>query len=167
MASFQIMSTHLPTLQHKDRRWHRNAASKQVFRHHEHEVPRRERRRQRGTSAPLLSVSTKGVHGMWIIMWMSNQNHALPQHLTHCPIDRQHNPNNFSKMHFLAETRVEQKGGDSAHPGRFFMIGHTEVCGVTVPSSRETRTKGGTSEIGVRLRSEIRGLRNFESRLLH
>ena len=47
-----------------------------------------------------LAVSTKGVHGMWIIMWMSDQYHAVPQHLTHCPIDRQHNLCNFTKMQF-------------------------------------------------------------------
>jgi hypothetical protein len=33
-------------------------------------------------------------------MWMSDQYHAVPQHLTHCPIGRQHNPCNFAKMQF-------------------------------------------------------------------
>jgi hypothetical protein len=55
---------------------------------------------------PPLSLSTKDVHGMWITMWMSDQYHAVPQHLTHCPIGRQHNPCNFTEMHFFAETRI-------------------------------------------------------------
>ena len=55
---------------------------------------------------PPLSLSTKDVHGMWITMWMSEQYHAVPEHLTHCPIGRQHNPCNFTEMHFFAETRI-------------------------------------------------------------
>jgi hypothetical protein len=42
-------------------------------------------------------------------MWMSDQYHAVPQHFTHCPISRQHNPCNFIEMPFLTETRMGQK----------------------------------------------------------
>jgi hypothetical protein len=42
-------------------------------------------------------------------MWMSDQYHAVPQHLTHCPIGRQHNPCNFTEMRFMAETRIGEK----------------------------------------------------------
>jgi hypothetical protein len=50
---------------------------------------------------PPFTVSTKGVHGLWIIMWMSNQYHPTSQHLAHCPITRHHNLCNFIKMQFI------------------------------------------------------------------
>jgi hypothetical protein len=139
------------TVQH--RRWHRNTARKQVFRHHEHEVPRRERRRQRGTSAPPFSVSTKGVHGMGITMWMNSQYHTLPQHLTHCPIGRQHNPCNFSKMRFFQEL-VWSKSGDSARSELFSTGGRTEVYGVQEQvHARLTQKVGRTRRDEVEVRS--------------
>ena len=98
MPAFQIMGTHLLTPWYEGRSRRRTAASKQVFRCHEHEAPQRERRQQGKASAPPLSVSTKGVYGLWIIMWMSDQYHPVPQHLTHCPIDRQHHVCNFTGM---------------------------------------------------------------------
>jgi hypothetical protein len=42
-------------------------------------------------------------------MWMSNQYHAVPQYLAHCPFSRQHNPCNFIEMYFLAEIYMSEK----------------------------------------------------------
>jgi hypothetical protein len=52
---------------------------------------------------PPLSVSTKGVHGVWITMWMSDQYHAVSEYPAHCPIGRQHNPCNFTEMQFFSK----------------------------------------------------------------
>lgn len=163
MARFQIMHTHLPTLQHKDRRWHRNTAHIQVFHHHEHEVPRRERRRQRGTSAPPFSVSTKDVHGMGITMWMNSQSHTLPQHLTPCPIGRQLNPCNFSKMRFFSRNSHGVKA-DIPHDQNYFLPAGVQKC--TEYRSKftwESRKKRDERD-GMRLWSEVRDVRNVESR---
>ena len=35
-------------------------------------------------------------------MWMSDQYHAVPQHLADCLIGRQHNPCNFTEMQFFS-----------------------------------------------------------------
>src|SRR5689334_13277328 len=57
---------------------------------------------QRGRTSPASrSVSPRVVHGLWITMWMNNQYHALPQHLTPCLISRQHDPCNYAEMYFF------------------------------------------------------------------
>jgi hypothetical protein len=40
-------------------------------------------------------------------MWMNNQYHALPQHLTPCLISRQHNPCNYAEMYFFLADPIE------------------------------------------------------------
>ena len=74
------------------------------------EVLRREREQQWRTSAQSILMSTKDVYDLWIIMWMSDQNYAVSQHLTDCPIDRQHNPCKFIKMQSLTEICMEATG---------------------------------------------------------
>jgi hypothetical protein len=91
---------------YEGRHWHSNIALRQIFRHLLHKSPRRKWRQRVWQLPPPLTLSTKDVHGMWITMWMSDQYHAVPQHLTHCPIGRQHNPCNFTEMQFFAETRI-------------------------------------------------------------
>jgi len=59
---------------------------------------------------------------LWIIMWMSDQNYAVSQHLTDCPIDRQHNPCKFIKMQSLTEICMSDRI-DSARSEMFFTIG--------------------------------------------
>ena len=163
IPNFHITGTHLLIPWYKGRRRHPNAVPKQVFRHYQHEAPRRDRRQWGTRSAPTLSVSTKGVHGLWIIMWMSDQNHTLPQHLTHCPIGRQHNPCNFSKMPFSTRIHMEQRR-------RLHMIGtiiygrmYRNVQGkrtIFTQDSREKMDERNVEEI----ESEVRGLWSFESR---
>jgi len=109
MPVFHTTGTHLLTPWYEGRRRHRNVSLRQIFHRHPHTSSRRKRRHGVRTLAPPLSVSTKDVHGMWITMWMSDQYHAAPQHLTHCPIGRQHNPCNFTEMRFMAETRIGEK----------------------------------------------------------
>jgi len=101
MPCFHTMGTHLLTPWYEDSRRRRNVASTQGFRRNPHEVPRSKGRQRGRTLAPSLSVSTKGVHGVWITMWMSDQCYAVPQHLTHCTIGRQHNPCNFIEVPFF------------------------------------------------------------------
>jgi len=44
-------------------------------------------------------------------MWINDQYHAVPQHLTHCPIDRQRNPCNFTGMQlFIKKSRGTERG---------------------------------------------------------
>lgn len=100
MPGFLIMGSYLRIPWYNGTRRQRNAASTQVFHHNQYETPRRERPQWGRPLALPSSVSTKDVHGMWITMWMSDQCHAVPQCLTHCPIDRQRNLCNFSKMQF-------------------------------------------------------------------
>src|SRR5580765_1429532 len=101
MPSFHIMGTHLLTPWYKGSRRRRNVLSTQGFRRYLYEVPRCKGRQRGRAFTPSRSVSTKGVHGVWITMWMSDQCHAVPQHLTHCTIGRQHNPCNFIEMPFF------------------------------------------------------------------
>lgn len=100
MPGFRMMGTHLLSLWYEHRRRHRNDSLRQAFRRYPHEVPHR-RRRWRVRKVPSSpSLSTKDVHGLWVTMWMSDQYHGTPQHLTHCPIGRQCNPCNFREMQF-------------------------------------------------------------------
>ena len=99
----QTRGTHLLAPWYEGRRQRRNAAPKEVFRRHEHKAPQREGRQWGMTSAAPFSVSTKDVYGLWTIMWISDQYHAVPQHLTHCPIDRQRKPCNFTGMRLFSE----------------------------------------------------------------
>jgi hypothetical protein len=103
MPGFLIMGTYLRIPWYNGTRRRRNAVSTQVFHHNQYETPRRERAQWDRPLALPSSVSTKDVYGMWITMWMSDQCHAVPQRLTHCPIDRQRNLCNFSKMQFTAD----------------------------------------------------------------
>jgi len=109
MPGFHVMGTHLLTPWYEARHLPRNAASTQVFRLHQREAPRRERR-QWGRTSPLpFSVSTKDVYDLWIIMLMSDQYHAVSQHHTHCPIARQHNLCNFIGMHLFSKKSCENR----------------------------------------------------------
>ena len=108
MPCFHIMGTDVLTPWYEGSRRRRNVASAQGFRRNPHEVPRSNGRQGGRTLAPSLSVSTKGVHGVWITMWMSDQCHAVPQHLTHCTIGRQHNPCNFIEVPFFGRNSHAQ-----------------------------------------------------------
>ena len=103
MPGFHCIGTYLLAPWYEGGHWRLNAASKQEIPVHQHEVPQRERGQEGTTSALSFSVSPKGVHDVWIIMWMSDQCHAVPQHLTHCPIDRQHNLCNITRMQIFSE----------------------------------------------------------------
>jgi hypothetical protein len=98
MPVFHTTGTHLLTPWYEGSRRRRIVSLREVFRRHPHEAPRRKRRQGVRTLLSPLSVSTKDVHGMWITMWMSDQYNAVPQHLTHCPIGRQHNLCNFTEI---------------------------------------------------------------------
>ena len=79
----------------------------------------------------MVSVSTKDVHGLWITMWMSDQYHSTSQHLTHCPIDRQHKSCNSREMRFfLTEPRMAQ-ARRSHTTKKFFYVERTELCKLT------------------------------------
>ena len=100
MPGFYTMGTQLLTPWYEGRHRHRSVPLRLVFRRHPPKVARRNRREGVRAWASTFSVSTKDVHGLWITMWMSDQYDAVPQHLTHCPVGRQHNPCNFTGMQF-------------------------------------------------------------------
>jgi len=148
MPGFDMMGTHLLTPWYEGSRRRRIVSRREVFRRHPHEAPQRKRRWRRRTLAPPLSVSTVDVHGLWVTMWMSDQYHAVPQHLTHCPIGRQHNPCNSTEMRHFSRSSNGTRSADHAQPRRFSTVERTEVCRLAGPSSRETRAKSRTSETG-------------------
>ena len=148
MPGFHMVGIHLLSPWYEGRRLRRNAALRQVFLRHPHKSPRRKRRRGLRTLAPPLSVSTKDVHGVWITMWISDQYHAVPQHLTHCPIGRQHNPCNSTEMRFFSRNSIGARSADPAQARRCSTVERTEMCSLAGPSSRETRAKSRTSETG-------------------
>jgi hypothetical protein len=100
MPGFQMMGTHLLSPWYEHRRRHRNDSLREAFRRHPDEAPQRRRRWRVRTIPSSSSLSPKGVHGLWVTMWMSDQYNDVPQHLTHCPIGRQCNPCNFREMQF-------------------------------------------------------------------
>ncbi len=68
---------------------------------------------------------------MWITMWMSDQYHAVPQHLTHCPISRQHNPCNFTKMQFFSRNLYGTSAQILHDSEDSLDVERTEVCRLT------------------------------------
>ena len=131
MPGFHMLGPHLLTPWYEGRRRYRNASLRQVFRRHSYEAPQRKRRQRVRTSASALSMSTKDVHGLWITMWMSDQYHAVPQHLTHCPIGRQHNPCNSIEIRFFLQKLVWDKSAYPTRSRRFSAVERTEVCRLT------------------------------------
>jgi len=106
-----MLGTHLLTPLHEGRRRRQIVSLRQVFSRHPRGASRKKRRQGGRRSAPSLSLSTKGVCGQWITMWMSDQYHDVPERPAHCPICRQYNPYDFIEMQLFSRN----SNGTRAH----------------------------------------------------